>query len=152
MAEEFVVGVGLGQEFNIRARLHNWLSLRVKHDLYVVTVAHSQLLAEDGDLAISAVPNEYRTLRRSDHDLRILALVYEALGDVLVNVQLAIVAEANGKVFSIQLTRSSIEKFSLFLLKEQFAVGSFLRSPILIVPRVFPSGSTGRGTRLVLVY
>ena len=66
-----------------------------------MTIAHAQLLAEDGDFTVTAVPNENRTLRWANHDCGILALVYETLCYVLMNVELAIIAEVNCEVFSI---------------------------------------------------
>lgn len=69
-----------------------------------MTIAHAQLLTEDGDFTVAGVPNENRTLRWPNHDCGIFALVYETLCYVLMNVELAIIAEVNCEVFSIQLT------------------------------------------------
>ena len=81
-----------------------YFGLTVEHDLEVVAVAHSQLLAKNGDLAVTAISDKNRALSWPNHYGRIFALVNEALSDMLVDVQLTVVTEVDCKVFAIELT------------------------------------------------
>ena len=121
-----------------------YLCMTVEHDLNVVTVAHAQLLAKDGNLTVATVSDEDRALCRSDHDLRVLTLVDEALSDMLVHVQLTIVTVINCKIFPVKLTGGPVQKLGLLLREEQLSVSGLLGSPVLGVPRVLSSGCGSR--------
>lgn len=112
-----------------------YLSLTVKHHNKIVTVSHSQLLAEDGNFAILAVSNEYRWLGRADHDRTILTFVNKALSNVIVYIKLAIVAEIDCKVFAIELARITVKEFALLFCKQKLSVSGSLCCSVSVVPR-----------------
>lgn len=113
-----------------------YLSLTVKHYNEIVTVSHSQLLAEDGHFAVLAVSDEYRWLGRADHNRAILAFIDEALSNVIVHIKLAVVAEIYCKVFAIELARITVKEFALLFCKQKLSVSSSLCCPISVVPRL----------------
>ena len=113
-----------------------YFSLTVKHDLDVVAISHPELLAEDSDLAVGTISNEDWAFCRSDHDLWILTLVDEALGDMLMHVQLAIVTVVDLEVFAVDFTRRSIYKLILLLSEEKLPVGCPLSGSICSIPRM----------------
>ena len=99
--KELVVLIGLNLESDSSAFFNNWVIHCVKHDDTIWTVSHSQLLGKDDKGAILAVSNEDRTFRWPDHYFWSFTLVDEALCDMLMDIELAIVTEANLEVFTI---------------------------------------------------
>ena len=110
--------------------------MRVEHNLEVMAIAHSQLLAEEGDLAVIAVPDEDRALRRPDNYLRALTLVHEALRNVVMDVELAVFIIVYSEVTPSELPRYSGKEFTLLVGEEELAVGCTLRRPVFSVPGV----------------
>ena len=101
-----------------------------------MAITHAELLTEDGKLGVAAVTDEDRRLGRTDHNRATLTLVNEYLSDMVMNVELAVVAVINGEVFSIQFAWYSEEELSLFLLEKQLTICGSLCSPVTIIPRV----------------
>lgn len=102
-----------------------------------MAVSHAKLLAKNCNFAILTIADEYRALGRSNHDLRILTLVNETLRDVIVNVELAIIAVVNCEVFAGKLPRVAEQKFSLLFSEQKLSVSCPLGCSVLIVPGVF---------------
>ena len=88
-----------------------------------MTVPHAELLAENGEFTVTTVTDENGALGGADHDLRILTLVDEALCDVIVHVELALVTKIDCKVLPVELPRIAEQEFSLFFRKKKLAVG-----------------------------
>ena len=58
---------------DVGGRLNDWVCLREQHDLQVVAVAQSQLLARKDKLAVRTITHESRTCTGTHHDLRVFA-------------------------------------------------------------------------------
>ena len=99
-----------------------------------MTIAHPQLLTKNGNLAITAISDKNRALCWPDHYGGIIALIDEALSDMLVDVQLTIVAEIYCKIFAIKLTRGPKKELRLLLSEEKLSICGSLRGSILGVP------------------
>ena len=113
-----------------------YLSMRVKHHSDIVTISHSQLLTKDWNYAIRAVSEKNRTFGRPDYHIIILTLINNALSRVVMHVELAIVAISNAEVFSIELTRHSIQELIFLLPKEKLPIGGFLSFLLRVIPRI----------------
>ena len=96
-----------------------YLCVRVAHDLTVYTVTHPKLLSKYNKPAVLTCSKKDRTAARSDHDVTILTVVDQNLTCVILNIQITIRAQIDGKPISVDSASITEGKLVLHFLKAQ---------------------------------
>ena len=121
LGQKLFVPVSHRRESDIGASFDDWLCLGVEHDSAVVAVAHAELLAEDNEVAIFAVPQKDARFVGTQHYVASLALIHISLRGKVMQVQLRIIRMLHLKRRSIQLSRPSGQKLVTFLIEHKCA-------------------------------
>ena len=101
-------------EYNIAARLYNRLSLWVEHDLKIMAVSESELLASYYHPTVLGVSNKCRAITWTHHNLWIQAIVYESSFMIIMNIYVAFFASHYSKLLPVDSSKFYLKPYYVY--------------------------------------